>query len=750
MGAPLRSQIAEFSRSRVAGLAARGLPWAVFGVFMLWAWGVRDLSRTLPSYGDSLEPVVVASWIADAPAAGRDPLVYPYNFFPEGWRIGSHSTGFLSYLALALIARIGGSVFAFNFFALFACLLAFAGTLFLARRFLPLLPSTFVALAFAFTGMRWHQPLMTGGLNILLGSAFLPWILWSVERARSSTRHRCAWLAAAGAFWALSFTCSLYFVYIGGIMLGVWMLVSRGDGRSLQRRLLDLGLVCAVFLLLGSPTLILNLHENAIAEGGFYDVTEVNYMGASLNSLLIPFIFHPWLSSIAAWIYRGPPFEQNSGNFGLLGGLAALIGAVFAWRLKEWRPAIALVLVCLVLSLGLTLHWNGETVQWSALRPLNQLLWQIGHAFKPSFFRDAQPKVPFVDAVPLPAYVLAFFMPFLERGRMFARYALAASLGVYLLAGLALARVRRPWVAVIVAGALIFEIVPPRLDVMPFPPANHPAYVWLSQQELSGEGIANVFAAHESTVVLAIFGYNLLAPSFHRQATAAGAAGDTPAHTIYLNNWLATHQHPFWQPDFAAIFRSYGIRYVLLEMKGEWEKGLWEEAQVADQVKPVRCFPKPEGVAPWSWPICVLEVSPSRWPDLNLLLHDGWSGKEDWGVWAEGTESYAQWIATRKAPARLMLSVFPLCMPGQTQEIRLDFNGSSVVTHEWSDCEPWDTSVEIPSEQVRVGENDLVLHTRYAATPTSTGNNSDARRLSVGFTKLSIAPAVADRNPNQR
>jgi hypothetical protein len=739
----------ELFQSRYAGLAARWLPWAVFGLFMLWAWGVRDLSHTLPAYGDSLEPVVAASWIGEAIAEGKDPFVYPFNFFPEGWRIGSHSTGFLLYLALAPVARIAGSAFAFNLFTLLACLLAFSGTLFLARRFLPPLPSTLVALAFAFAAPRWQQPL-TGGLHIVLGSAFLPWILWSVERARFSSRWRMAWLAAAGAFWAMSFVCSLYFVYIAGIMLCVWMLVSHGDGRSFWRRLLDLSLVCAVFLLLSSPSLILNARENAITGAGFYAIADVNYMGASLNSLPIPFIFHPWLSSVAAWIYRGPPFEQNTGNFGLLGSLAALIGVILALRLKEWRPAVALVLVCLVLSLGLTLHWNGDAVQWPALRPVNQVLWQVGHAARPSFFRDAQPKAPFVDAVPLPAYVLTFFVPFLERGRMFARYALAASLGVYLLAGLAIARVRRVWLLVIVAGLFAVEIVPPRLDVVPFPPANHPAYEWLSQQQLSGEGIVDVFAAHESTLVLAIFGYNLLAPSFHKQATAAGAAGVTPAHTGYLNRWLATHQHPFWQPDFAAILRSYGIRYIVLEMQGEWENGLWKEAQVADEIKPVRCFPKPEGVAPWSWPICILEVSPSPWANLNLLLHDGWSGKEDWGVWAEGTESYAQWIATRKSPARLTLSVFPLCMPGQNQEIRLEFNGTTVVTHEWHDCEPWDASVEIPPAQVRVGENDLVLHTRYAATPPSTTASSDTRRLSVGFTKLSMAPVGADQNANQR
>jgi len=281
------------------------------------------------------------------------------------------------------------------------------------------------------------------------------------------------------------------------------------------------------------------------------------------------------------------------------------------------------------------------------------------------------------------------------------------------------------------------EIVPPRLEAVPFPPANHPAYEWLSQQEPSSTGIVNVFAAHPSTLVLAIYGDNLLAPSYHKHPTAAGAAGVLPRHTEYLNNWLATHEHPFWQPDFAALLRSYGVKYVMLEMQSEWESGLWEEAQVADQVVPFRCFPPPDGVAPWSHPICVLEVPPSRRPDVNLLLHDGWSGKEDWGVWAEGTESDAQWIATRKSDAQLALSLFPQCVRSQNQKIRLDFNGTPILTHEWADCEPWTSSVAIPAALVQVGANDIKLHSAYA-TPPAEGAGGDTRRLSVGFTKLKI------------
>ncbi len=112
-----------------------------------------------------------------------------------------------------------------------------------------------------------------------------------------------------------------------------------------------------------------------------------------------------------------------------------------------------------------------------------------------------------------------------------------------------------------------------------------------------------------------------------------------------MNEWLATHEHPFWQPDFAQIMRCYRVKYILMEMQGEWEAGLWQEAQASEEIKPLECFPgSSRSTTPWNWPICVLEVLPSPSPDFNVLLHDGWSGMEEWGVWAEGTRSDVQFV----------------------------------------------------------------------------------------------------------
>ena len=198
-----------------------------------------------------------------------------------------------------------------------------------------------------------------------------------------------------------------------------------------------------------------------------------------------------------------------------------------------------------------------------------------------------------------------------------------------------------------------------------------------------------MFAAHPSTIVLSNNGYNLLAVDYHHQPTVAGAAGVRPKQNAVLNEWLATHEHPFWNPDFGRIMRTYKVRYLLLEMQGDWEKGLWEEAQAAKEIKPVKCFPPPEDENPWNWPICIAEVLPEPHPSFNVQLHEGWSGMEDWGVWAEGTESRAQFLLTHRSPVRLELGLFPLCVPGKPQQVWIDVNGVELADYRWPDCEPW-------------------------------------------------------------
>lgn len=719
-------------RTALQRAARRCFPWLAFFFILWWLMGGRDLTATLPHYGDAIETAFGVTWLDEWIRGAHDLLVYPLNYFPEGWHVASHSMGILYYGLLWPFYRLGGAALAVNAAVLLGALLAFAGTYLVARFYFNPWLATVPALAFAFWGFRW-QHAMDGRLNIFLGSALLPWIVWSIERFLRANRHRGWWLLAAASTWALAFMIAQYYAFIGGLLVGVWFVVSPARTHQARlMRLLQLAIVCGIFIVLSLPWLWLSLRETAIANPPFYGFKEVASGGISLNSLPLPFLYHPLLGGWAQSVFQGRAWEQDVANIGLSSTLLAGAGVILAFRRRAWYPILGMAVFSLVVASGLVLLWSSQPVSVPALQGLNEWLWRIGHTIRPELFAAAPPDA---AVVPLPALLLAIVVPFFERGRLLARYFLPAGLGLFLLATLAISVVRVRWLQVVLGLLLVFEIMPPRMEAVPFPPAGHPAFAWLQAQSLNGQGIVETYAGNPATLVIAIQGETLLATRYHQQPTAAGSAGVVPAHTAFLANWLATHQHTFWQPDLAQILRDFRIKYVLVQMRGEEEEQLWQEAQVATDVQALTCFPAPALPSPWPWPICIVEVPPASSPAFNVLWGDGWSGREAWGVWAEGTESAAQWIATARTAQRLSIEAFPNCRPDQFQRVELAVNGTIVGTHGWQDCEPWQMAIDIPADLVRVGANDLAVRSAYASPPPGGG---DPRQLSVGVTRLLV------------
>jgi hypothetical protein len=295
---------------------------------------------------------------------------------------------------------------------------------------------------------------------------------------------------------------------------------------------------------------------------------------------------------------------------------------------------------------------------------------------------------------------------------------------------------------VTLAILLIVEVVPYSRAGVPFPPAAHPAFEWLRQQPSAPqEGIVDLYPVTRYTLALPIRGETIFATLYHGKPTVSGASSVWPSHTIFLNNWLLGHPHPFQNVDFVPLLRYYRTRFIVLHMQGAFAEDVLEEARHNNEIGMAQCFSPPQAPSPWPYPICVLEVLP-RPMGLNVLFRKGWSGKEEWGIWAEGMESRAQWVATSRTDQRLSVEVFPLCVAKQAQHITFETNGALLTTHAWRSCEPWSGEVTIPASLIQVGWNELVVTSAYAARPVDVtgGENPDARALSVGFTRLEIGP----------
>ncbi len=180
-------------------------------------------------------------------------------------------------------------------------------------------------------------------------------------------------------------------------------------------------------------------------------------------------------------------------------------------------------------------------------------------------------------------------------------------------------------------------------------------------------------------------------------------------------------------------------------MHGDSERAQLTESASNPDLRNAGCFPPPPGPNPWPYPICVLEIAPPAHPGVNLILQDSWSNQEAWGVWAEGTTSRAMWVATEASAVRLSAAAFPQCVPGKAQRLEITVNGQLLGSHQWQGCEPWSAAIPVPASLVRVGENQVVFQAAYAESPAelSKGANADARPLSIGFSKLQIAPMPA-------
>jgi hypothetical protein len=267
-----------------------------------------------------------------------------------------------------------------------------------------------------------------------------------------------------------------------------------------------MGVVTAVALGLSAPWLIWFQRERALAGATLFDIRQMSTWDASLNSLPIPSVSHPWLRGFSRWVYRGPLDESARANLGLIASLLAFVGAVQALRQRMWRPALLVTVVGLVLALGLTLKWNGEQIPIAAVRPLNTLIWRVGHALKPGFFVSELPIPPFDTALPAPGLLLSAVLPFWEGARVSARYVLVGGIGFSLLAGLAIMSMRKVWVQLLLAGLLIVEILPPPTRQVPFPPPSHPAFNWLKEQQIAPGGIIDLAAWPRDTLYLLIGG----------------------------------------------------------------------------------------------------------------------------------------------------------------------------------------------------------------------------------------------------
>ncbi len=719
------------------------LPWVSFFIILAWGWRLESVFRSVPAYGDNLEALWgIKWWYESLVGQHQSPAFTSVVFHPGGWQASTQAYGPLIYLASIPFTHLAGEAFSHNVIVLLLFALTFAGVYRLARilegtRFI----ATLAALLSTFWGFRWLR--LAGHWQILWGAALLPWMVWALEKYVSSGGKSRLWLVVTGLLWAVAISGSLYFIFIGGFVLFGWLLGQvLGRRKKIRQALLNLLLVIIVAGLFSLPAFYwfwLGIQNDATT---LYDINVLNAYGASLNSLPVPFLGSPWLGSFSTLVYSGPADESGVANLGVAASLVVIISAVAAWRVKVWRPLLVIILIGLLFTVGPTLKWNGETVSLPLLRPVNRLIWGIGHQLKPDVFSSEQLPQIYETAIPMPGMLAAAFIPFWEGARTVSRYVFVTGTGFFVLAALAVGRLRRSWIQVIVAAILLVEILPPPVRGAPYPPLSHPVFNWLSTQSLEDQGIIDLKAQGNNKLLLPISAETLFATQYHGQPTAAGVGSVWPAHGLYLREWLSQKQDPFGDAEFVTLLREYQVRYLLLHMIGDDEQQLLEQARTNSDLKLLACHSNTAGRTPWPYPICVLEVQSPSPAGINIFLADGWSKAEDWGVWAEGEKSRLGWVATTGGDRQLELEAFPFCLDDVRQTLSIFVKDRQLTHIGWEGCENRHLEITIPGEIVEIGWNQIDFHYGFAARPVdvTSGENSDPRPLSLGFSKLEVYP----------
>lgn len=719
--------------------------WPAFGFFFLliYQWRIVNLGDHIPAYGDALEVIWGLNWFADHfPRSGW--MFYPQAFYPFGWHITTFAFSPTFFMMLLPLVKMGGAAFAYNITALLGAVICFTGMYRLSYETIKTRGVAFAAaILCTFWPVYWIRSY--GQLNLHLSFALLPWLAWGLHRLdRYPSQKR--WPLLIGIIWGLLCLISLYGLWLGIVVVGVWLVSRWWQGQKSGRVFLTQGFTIALTAaLVALPNLLLYLYGSRQAQITPFAVDHAVYWGGSLNNLFIPFPQQTWLAPLRQWLYQAPDTEASTTWLGLLTGCLGIGGVILSRRRPQYRPFALLFLAGMVLSLGYLLRWNEEFVSLPALEPLNRWLWHIGHSLKPTAFLQAEPPEVFANGIPLPGYLPAIFVPFWENARTLSRFIGIAAVGLFPMVALFLSRLPRLW-ALLLGLYLISQVLWPTSGGVPVTFAPHPAYEWLNDAAAPPGPILEINSPVPDHLALEITPPVIWGTTIHQHPTITGTSSSWPAHVHFLHTWLLLTPYDSTNPLFTHLIRNYGTRLILFHNNSSQAGEMLATLKNDNRFHLLHCFEGPPRPSPWSYPICIFELTEPVNPAFNVLTAQpaGWFEMESWGVWANGTRATGTFTVLEQQDQRLSLELIPHCVPGEPQSIIIQVGETILAEHQWADCTPWQADLLIPAALVRPGLNDITFEAKRAWRPVEVteGANPDARLLGFAAATLHIEPVT--------
>ncbi|MEZ4515809.1 MAG: hypothetical protein R3C44_02855 [Chloroflexota bacterium] len=174
-------------------------------------------------FDDAFEYIWYLSWFKEALLdLNISPLFQPDIFYPTGWDLRFSAFPPVYPTLVTPITSLLGPIVTYNIFIMFTIVFAAFGTYLLVRTVGGnAWAATFAGVAFAFYPQR--VVYFGGHLNFLIGSMWLPWIIYAIVQANNSTNHRIAWMAFAGFCLAMSVAGSWHFIFLSGVAVLIFL-----------------------------------------------------------------------------------------------------------------------------------------------------------------------------------------------------------------------------------------------------------------------------------------------------------------------------------------------------------------------------------------------------------------------------------------------------------------------------------------------------------------------------------------------
>ena len=557
-------------------------------IFMMYPVSLQPGTSVIGRpFEDAFEYIWYLEWYKQAIFDLRiSPLFQPDIFYPDGWNLSFSAFPPIHPLLLAPVTYILGSIVTYNLAIMITCVVA-AWAVFCLTKAIGgnQSSSIFAGIVYAFYPQR--QVYLAGHLNFLVGTMWLPWMLYGVVKAKQDPSKRSHWLAFAGFALAMSIGGSWHFILLSGTTLLIFSTTYlyqelKSNWRDWMVPFAIFGLVCATVI--GPFLWQAAIAHQKLGISSLFSFEGTNASGVSIERFLVPSALNPLV-----WDLARHTFPLTNGQDGVVtfGYITLILVSIALVSFRPWQKSIkALVAVAVVgLSLmpGLFLHYWGQVV-----------------SIHIPFTNGIESLVPYLVrhdgsvAIPMPALILYSLLPPFRTFHSFSRWGLIVVLALAPLAALGLTYVshRLPTKQTrIVFIATCFVVLLVEFNMQPLPTVTkiaeiqRPVDYWLAAQPEQSVII-------EYPLDYAMKGQTLYYTTIHGQKIVHGAG--SILSLAYRNRLPLLQQWP--SEATIRLLEELNVRYVLINVyKGDrvFEQEQLPHLLTIEQLQFIQRFPTP-------------------------------------------------------------------------------------------------------------------------------------------------------------